>query len=158
MRKINIFEFQLDMAQQRVIQKIVAPIQGDKGKPQLSEIFNNSCKNDDAANDAENNGYREIWRQLLSNTELLSELENCTIKSYKDRICKSKWYASSEDATQHYVGKSNGEWIFHPQDGYPYNWKTSLAFDQFRCRGNICFIMSIEEQKRQVKELQNFLG
>ena len=155
MRKINVIEFQLDMAQQRVIQKIVAPIQGDRGKPELCGIFNISCKSDDATNDAENKGYKEIWGQLPSKTELLSELENCTIKSSNDWICKSNWYASSDDATQHYVGKSNGEWMFYPQYGYPYNWKASLAFDQFRCGGNICFVMSIEKRKQLFNKIKN---
>lgn len=158
MTKINVIEFQLDMDQQRVIQKVVAPIQGNRGKPQLCGILNISCESADATNEIENKGYREIWEQLPSKTELLSELENCTIKSSNDWICKSKWYASSEDTTQHYVGKSNGEWIFYPQDGYPYNWKISLAFDQFKCEGNICFEMSIEERKRQFKELQNMIN
>ena len=60
MTKINVIEFQLDMAQQRVIQKIVTPIQGDRGKPELCGILNISCTSDDATNDAENKGYREI--------------------------------------------------------------------------------------------------
>lgn len=61
MTKINVIEFQLDMAQQRVIQRNVAPIQGDRGKPELCGILNISWTSDDATNDAENKGYREIW-------------------------------------------------------------------------------------------------
>ena len=157
MKKINVLEFELSVDRQRVIQKIVAPVRGDIGRPNLCGLFGITCGNNDASDDAERRGFREIWTHLPSEALLLSELKNCTIKSSDDWICKSAWYGSPKDADVSYVGKSEGEWISNPPLSKYHNWKILLILDQARCGGNVCFVMSIEEQRRRFKELENMI-
>ena len=157
MKKINVLEFELSVDRQRVIQKIVAPVQGDRGRPNLCGLFGITCGNNDGSDDAERRGFREIWTHLPSEAVLLSELKNCTIKSSDDWICKSAWYGSPKDADVSYVGKSEGEWISNPPLSKYHNWKILLILDRARCGGNVCFVMSIEEQKRRFKELENMI-
>lgn len=154
MKKINVLEFELSVDRQRVIQKIVAPVKGDRGRPTLCGLFGISCKNNDASDDAEERGFQEIWKLLPSEAVLLSELKNCTIKSADDWICKSQWYGSPKDVGVGYIGKSAGEWISNPPLSNYNHWKVGLILDRAQCGGNVCFVMSIEEQKRRFKELQ----
>ena len=70
MKKINVIEFELNIDQQRVIQKIVAPIQGDRGRPLLCSYFGEICQDDDASDEAENLGFREILQILFLCTSL----------------------------------------------------------------------------------------
>ena len=157
MKKINVIEFELNIDQQRVIQKIVAPIQGDRGRPLLCSYFGEICQDDDASDEAENLGFREIWKQLPSEMELLSELENCTIKSSSDWICKSSWYRTPKDIGVSYIGKTDNEWISNSPLSNLSRWKAGLVIDQMRCGGNLCFVMSIEEQKLRFEKLKNIL-
>ena len=148
MKKINVVEFELNINQQRVIQKIIAPVRGVRGRPYLCNYLGVSCPKGDASKIAEEKGFSEIWPQLPSKDNLLNELSNCTIKSADDWICKSDWYGATKNLEFAYIGKSNNKWISNPPLNKPNNWKVGLVFDKLRCGGNICFVYTIEERKR----------
>ena len=154
MKKINIIEFELDIDEQRVIQKIVAPLRSDRGRPPLCSFFAN-CHNEHPSVKPEENGFRELREQLPLENQILSELKNCVVKSSDDWICESKWYGVKRNMKGGYIGKSDGEWIFQPSLSNLKKWKAGLLIDQLRCGGNVCFVMSMDERKSLFDRIEN---
>ena len=96
-------------------------------------ILNISCTSDDATNDAENKGYREFGNNYLQKIELLSELEKTAQLSLLMIGFVNLTGMQVLMMQPNIMLENPTEWMFYPQYGYPYNWKASLAFDQFRC-------------------------
>jgi hypothetical protein len=155
MQKINVLEFELDIDQQRVIQKVVAPTLADKGQPTRCTHLLGLCDEEVGSSAAKKMGFQELRDQLPAEHQLLTELENCTLKSPDDWICKSKWFRSPNDSSDSYIGKSDGDWIFRPTVSKPINWKAELAVDQWQCGGNLCFVMSMAKRKQLFQRFRN---
>ena len=146
MKKINEIEFEIDIGQQRVIQKIVAPLRSDKRILPLCLVGPERCA--DYIISPEEQGLGEIQKNLPTETDLLTELQNCTVKSPKDWICKSDWYYTSSKPGVAYIGKVDGEWISNPAVSRPLTWKADLAFKKFRCEDSVCFVMTRKEREQ----------
>lgn len=157
MKKIVILEFELDIDRQRVIQKIAAPTLDDRGQPTFCQNLHGFCDKKFDSSTAKKKGFQEIWDQLPSENQLLTELKNCTLKSADDWICKSKWFRSPKDGYDGYIGKSDGNWIFQPVVSDPKKWKLGLALEQWQCGGNLCFIMSIKQHEEEIQRIREHL-
>jgi hypothetical protein len=162
MRKINVIEFGIDTDQQRVIQKIVAPVKTKKGLPPICSFFGQGCNESNYSPSDEERGFTEIWSSLPDESGRLMELKNCTVKSPDDWICKSNWYRSEDnEKNKNFIGKSDGEWISNPSISGKINWKSILLFEEFRCGENLCFITTKEKyaeiQKKRHDEMKRVL-
>ena len=86
---------------------------------------------------------------------LLSEIKNCTIKSFDDWICSDNWYSSNLEGNKpNFIGKRDGEWLLPPEFIVKiYNWKTGMFFQTIRC-GQVCLIRTRSEEPEIIKEFR----
>ena len=162
MKKINVVEFEIDINQQRVIQKIISPLRTSRGRAPICTFFGQGCDDNNYSPSDEEKGFTEIRQSLPVENNRLLELENCTVKSSADWICRSSWYHSMNIENEAYfVGKSDGKWISNPSLLGLINWKVILLFERLKCGGNVCFITTkakrLQVQKEREDEMDRFI-
>ena len=102
--------------------------------------------------------YNELDETLIIPTNLLTQLDNCVVKSSDDWICKSKWYGSDLLSNNPSIGKRDGNWTFNPKINKEelYLWKGMMAIERFRC-GNVCVLRTKTDKEERQKGLDLFM-
>ena len=190
LRSINVVEFEINSDQQRVIQRVVSPLRDKNGASvTLCSFAGRLCKDrhpapplirsaqsesstfkmrsvfdlgENASPIVEKPKFSTFWKNLPGEDEVLTELQNCTIKSPDDWICKSNWYkGQGKESNDNYIGKSDGKWIANPLLSGLINWKSVLWFEKLRC-GDLCYVTTKQKygeiQAKRMQDMREVFG